>query len=75
MKSSCPLFPVHVLWWFESADQRAAIRHEAHDDARVVAAGKNSSTPPHGSTHLATRLSTITPTVSLHDDGSHDLIT
>lgn len=32
---------VHVLWWYESADQRAAIRHKSHGDARVVAAGKS----------------------------------
>jgi len=31
---------VHVLWWYESADQRAAMRQKAHGDARVVAAGK-----------------------------------
>lgn len=29
---------VHALWWFESADQRAELRHKAHADARVVAA-------------------------------------
>lgn len=33
---------VHVLWWYESADHRAAIRHKAHSDARVVSAGKTS---------------------------------
>ncbi|KAM9357206.1 protein NipSnap homolog 3A isoform 2-T2 [Symphorus nematophorus] len=33
---------VHTLWWFESADQRAEIRHKAHTDARVVAAVRNS---------------------------------
>lgn len=33
-------FTVHVLWWYENADGRAAGRHEAHEDARVVAAGK-----------------------------------
>ncbi|XP_006088130.1 protein NipSnap homolog 3A isoform X1 [Myotis lucifugus] len=29
---------VHVLWWNESADSRAAGRHKAHEDPRVVAA-------------------------------------
>ncbi|XP_036431650.1 protein NipSnap homolog 3A [Colossoma macropomum] len=33
---------VHVLWWYESADLRAAIRHRAHTDARVVAAVRQS---------------------------------
>ncbi|KAG9345504.1 hypothetical protein JZ751_008648 [Albula glossodonta] len=33
---------VHVLWWYESADKRAAIRHTAHEDARVVAAVRES---------------------------------
>ncbi|XP_038142623.1 protein NipSnap homolog 3A [Cyprinodon tularosa] len=33
---------VHALWWFESADHRAEIRHKAHTDARVVAAVRNS---------------------------------
>ncbi|XP_068181582.1 protein NipSnap homolog 3A [Antennarius striatus] len=33
---------VHALWWFESADQRAELRHQAHNDARVVAAVRNS---------------------------------
>ncbi|XP_042338179.1 protein NipSnap homolog 3A, partial [Plectropomus leopardus] len=33
---------VHALWWFESADQRAELRHRAHTDARVVAAVRNS---------------------------------
>ncbi|XP_012711632.2 protein NipSnap homolog 3A [Fundulus heteroclitus] len=32
---------VHALWWFESADHRAEIRHKAHTDARVVAAVRN----------------------------------
>lgn len=31
---------VHVLWWNESADSRAAGRHQSHEDPRVVAAGK-----------------------------------
>lgn len=31
---------VHALWWFESADQRAELRHRAHEDPRVVAAGE-----------------------------------
>ncbi|XDV37618.1 hypothetical protein PO909_007194 [Leuciscus waleckii] len=39
-----PLNQVHVLWWYESADQRAAIRHKAHGDARVVAAVRESAT-------------------------------
>ncbi|KAG9464890.1 hypothetical protein GDO78_019241 [Eleutherodactylus coqui] len=30
---------VHVLWWSENAESRAAGRHLAHEDARVVAAG------------------------------------
>lgn len=34
---------VHALWWYESADHRAEVRHKAHNDARVVAAGE---TPP-----------------------------
>ncbi|XP_056624974.1 protein NipSnap homolog 3A isoform X1 [Triplophysa dalaica] len=34
---------VHVLWWYESADQRAAIRQHSHEDARVVAAVRESS--------------------------------
>ncbi|XP_068596244.1 protein NipSnap homolog 3A [Brachionichthys hirsutus] len=34
---------VHALWWFESADRRAELRHEAHNDARVVAAVRNSA--------------------------------
>ncbi|XP_024785907.2 protein NipSnap homolog 3B [Pan paniscus] len=29
---------VHVLWWNESADSRAAGRHKSHEDPRVVAA-------------------------------------
>ena len=29
---------VHVLWWNESADSRAAGRHWSHEDPRVVAA-------------------------------------
>ncbi|XP_056238556.1 protein NipSnap homolog 3A isoform X1 [Seriola aureovittata] len=33
---------VHTLWWFESADQRAEVRHKSHSDARVVAAVRNS---------------------------------
>lgn len=31
--------PVHVMWWYESADHRSAVRHKAHSDARVVSAG------------------------------------
>uniref|UniRef100_H0VEH1 NIPSNAP domain-containing protein n=1 Tax=Cavia porcellus TaxID=10141 RepID=H0VEH1_CAVPO len=33
---------VHVLWWHESADSRAAGRHESHEDPRVVAAVRES---------------------------------
>ncbi|XP_068857547.1 protein NipSnap homolog 3A [Aphelocoma coerulescens] len=33
---------VHVLWWNESPDHRAAGRHSAHEDARVVAAVRDS---------------------------------
>ncbi|KAI1887789.1 hypothetical protein AGOR_G00193980 [Albula goreensis] len=33
---------VHVLWWYEGPDQRAAMRHQAHGDARVVAAVRES---------------------------------
>ncbi|KAL4641564.1 hypothetical protein GN956_G10327 [Arapaima gigas] len=33
---------VHVLWWHESPDRRAADRHTAHQDARVVAAVRES---------------------------------
>uniref|UniRef100_A0A8C8FI65 NIPSNAP domain-containing protein n=1 Tax=Oncorhynchus tshawytscha TaxID=74940 RepID=A0A8C8FI65_ONCTS len=28
----------NALWWYESPDQRAAVRHKAHGDARLVAA-------------------------------------
>ena len=31
---------VHVLWWNESTDGRAAGRHQSHEDPRVVAAGR-----------------------------------
>ncbi|XP_063044124.1 protein NipSnap homolog 3A [Engraulis encrasicolus] len=34
---------VHVLWWYEGADQRAAIRHKAHQDPRIVAAVRESA--------------------------------
>ncbi|KAG8595375.1 hypothetical protein GDO81_001507 [Engystomops pustulosus] len=34
---------VHVLWWNENADSRAAGRHMAHEDARVVAAVRESA--------------------------------
>ncbi|XP_035280224.1 protein NipSnap homolog 3A-like isoform X1 [Anguilla anguilla] len=37
-----PLNQVQVLWWFEDPDTRAAIRHKAHGDARVVAAVRES---------------------------------
>ncbi|XP_018615098.1 protein NipSnap homolog 3B-like [Scleropages formosus] len=37
-----PLNRVHVLWWYESPDHRAAVRHTAHQDARVVAAVRES---------------------------------
>uniref|UniRef100_A0A8V0YUF7 Nipsnap homolog 3A n=1 Tax=Gallus gallus TaxID=9031 RepID=A0A8V0YUF7_CHICK len=33
---------VHVIWWNESPDHRAAGRHRAHEDARVVAAVRDS---------------------------------
>ncbi|XP_038258064.1 protein NipSnap homolog 3A isoform X2 [Dermochelys coriacea] len=33
---------VHVLWWNENPDNRAAGRHYAHEDARVVAAVRES---------------------------------
>ncbi|XP_053423073.1 protein NipSnap homolog 3A-like [Nycticebus coucang] len=33
---------VYVLWWNESADSRAAGRHQAHEDPRVVAAVRES---------------------------------
>uniref|UniRef100_A0A2K6E2K3 Nipsnap homolog 3B n=1 Tax=Macaca nemestrina TaxID=9545 RepID=A0A2K6E2K3_MACNE len=33
---------VHVLWWNESADSRAAGRHKSHEDPRVVAAVRES---------------------------------
>ncbi|XP_076861860.1 protein NipSnap homolog 3A isoform X2 [Brachyhypopomus gauderio] len=33
---------VHVLWWYESADARAAIRYKSHSDPRVVAAVRQS---------------------------------
>ncbi|XP_029861420.1 protein NipSnap homolog 3A isoform X1 [Aquila chrysaetos chrysaetos] len=33
---------VHVIWWNESPDHRAAGRHSAHEDARVVAAVRDS---------------------------------
>ncbi|XP_012592282.1 protein NipSnap homolog 3A-like isoform X2 [Microcebus murinus] len=33
---------VHVLWWSESADSRAAGRHLSHEDPRVVAAVRES---------------------------------
>lgn len=39
-----PLNQVHVLWWYEGADERAAARHKAHDDPRVVAAVRESVT-------------------------------
>ncbi|KAK6298986.1 protein NipSnap homolog 3A [Coregonus clupeaformis] len=34
----------NALWWYESPDQRAAVRHKAHGDARVVAAVRESVT-------------------------------
>ncbi|XP_034545710.1 protein NipSnap homolog 3A [Notolabrus celidotus] len=37
-----PQNKVHALWWFESADQRAELRHKAHTDPRVVAAVRSS---------------------------------
>ncbi|XP_059580570.1 protein NipSnap homolog 3A [Alligator mississippiensis] len=33
---------VHVMWWNENPDSRAAGRHYAHEDARVVAAVRES---------------------------------
>nr|XP_056704750.1 protein NipSnap homolog 3B-like [Euleptes europaea] len=33
---------VHVLWWHKSPDSRAAGRHRAHEDARVVVAVRES---------------------------------
>uniref|UniRef100_W5N0F9 Nipsnap homolog 3A (C. elegans) n=1 Tax=Lepisosteus oculatus TaxID=7918 RepID=W5N0F9_LEPOC len=33
---------VHALWWYEDADRRAATRRVAHQDARVVAAVRES---------------------------------
>ncbi|XP_006864799.1 PREDICTED: protein NipSnap homolog 3A [Chrysochloris asiatica] len=33
---------VHVLWWNESPDSRAAGRHQSHEDPRVVAAVRES---------------------------------
>uniref|UniRef100_A0A672GZM2 Protein NipSnap homolog 3A-like n=1 Tax=Salarias fasciatus TaxID=181472 RepID=A0A672GZM2_SALFA len=33
---------VHALWWFENADKRAELRQKAHNDARVVAAVRES---------------------------------
>ncbi|XP_038867595.1 protein NipSnap homolog 3A-like [Salvelinus namaycush] len=35
---------VNALWWYESPDQRAALCHKAHGDARVVAAVRESVT-------------------------------
>ncbi|XP_032874105.1 protein NipSnap homolog 3A-like isoform X3 [Amblyraja radiata] len=34
--------PVHALWWHEDCDARAAGRHRAHEDVRVVAAVRDS---------------------------------
>ncbi|XP_076996942.1 protein NipSnap homolog 3A [Tamandua tetradactyla] len=34
---------VHVLWWNESLDSRAAGRHQSHEDPRVVAAVRESA--------------------------------
>ncbi|XP_066525966.1 protein NipSnap homolog 3A [Hoplias malabaricus] len=39
-----PLNKVHILWWYESADHRAAVRHKSHNDPRVVAAVRQSVT-------------------------------
>ncbi|XP_032745818.1 protein NipSnap homolog 3A-like isoform X1 [Rattus rattus] len=33
---------VHVLWWVEDADRRAAGRHQAHEDPKVVSAVRES---------------------------------
>ncbi|XP_060055051.1 protein NipSnap homolog 3A-like isoform X4 [Erinaceus europaeus] len=35
-------YEVHVLWWYENADNRAAGRHRSHEDPRVVAAVQES---------------------------------
>ncbi|XP_078253003.1 protein NipSnap homolog 3A isoform X2 [Rhinoraja longicauda] len=35
---------VHTLWWHEDGDARAAGRHRAHEDVRVVAAVRDSVT-------------------------------
>ena len=48
----CVCVAVHVLWWYEGADQRAASRHKAHGDPRVVAAG---DTHTHTHTHTHTQ--------------------
>uniref|UniRef100_A0A8C2VVH4 Protein NipSnap homolog 3A-like n=1 Tax=Chinchilla lanigera TaxID=34839 RepID=A0A8C2VVH4_CHILA len=37
-----PAKEVHVLWWYETADSRAAGRHQSHEDPRVVAAVRES---------------------------------
>ncbi|XP_021546886.1 protein NipSnap homolog 3A-like isoform X2 [Neomonachus schauinslandi] len=37
-----PAKEVHVLWWNENADSRAAGRHQSHEDPRVVAAVRES---------------------------------
>ncbi|XP_077904026.1 protein NipSnap homolog 3A isoform X1 [Ictidomys tridecemlineatus] len=39
---TCLLWRFHVLWWNESADSRAAGRHQSHEDPRVVAAVRES---------------------------------
>uniref|UniRef100_A0A8C6GFX6 NIPSNAP domain-containing protein n=1 Tax=Mus spicilegus TaxID=10103 RepID=A0A8C6GFX6_MUSSI len=41
-KIGTPPKEVHVLWWNESADSRAAGRHWSHEDPRVVAAVRES---------------------------------
>ncbi|XP_055461355.1 protein NipSnap homolog 3A-like isoform X2 [Psammomys obesus] len=41
-KLEMPPKEVHVLWWNESADSRAAGRHLSHEDPRVVAAVRES---------------------------------
>ncbi|CAO2580815.1 Protein NipSnap homolog 3B [Lemmus lemmus] len=43
-KIGTPPKEVHVLWWNESADSRAAGRHWSHEDPRVVAAVRESVT-------------------------------
>ncbi|XP_032745823.1 protein NipSnap homolog 3B-like isoform X2 [Rattus rattus] len=41
-KLGTPPKEVHVLWWVEDADRRAAGRHQAHEDPKVVSAVRES---------------------------------